>query len=261
MPTDPTSEDARIAEHIRTLVGGLPAPVRDYVTSDALNQDVLWFGRKYQLHTDQMGMFRQEMMFLLLGVHPPVRFANVLEDQGFAEEMVEGMLADLNERVFAPLRKAEREWSMEEKKRAPAPTPVRASSPPLVPPPAPIAPPVKPVVPTVPVPPAAATTPPTPAPTQTAPTITSITTPPVYEATMRTMAHDIEGMKDGHAPAPVPHHIPDMPVAPTPALVPPPIPAPVAPSAPATSLHAPDPVEVKQTLQKYGIDPYREAPE
>jgi hypothetical protein len=109
--------------------------------------------------------------------------------------------------------------------------------------------------------------------------------------TMRTMAHDVESMKEGIRPAPTPYSMPNMPErsvppqqtqTPVPVVpislpstqtpVPEPVPvriwAPVSvppsqiPTAPETSrIPSPDPTELTNTLKKYGIDPYREPPE
>ncbi len=283
------ADGAGMEESVRTLLADLPAPVRAFVTSDRVDEIVTILGKKYQLHADQSGRFHQAFVFMLLGVYTPARFASALEDNNFPEETVEGILADLNERVFAPLRKAERETQ----KEAPSEAPISARAP-LVPVPAPIEMPrsIVPQQATVPQVPATSAplptitaplrsqTPISPTPTPAQPSMTAY-----MEPTMRTMAHDVEAMKDGQIPAALPYTLHAPSSIPTPAstqepklaipAAPAPSPAPVVqatapvtapraetpPPHPMRTFGTPDLEEVKSTLQKYGVDPYRETPE
>lgn len=287
MPPEPQNigaeDDLEFEQNVSTLLASLPAPVRSYVTGKGPDAVVLELTRKYQLHADQAGELHKALLMMLLGVYSPSRFVGTLEDAGFSEETTEGIVADLNERVFAPLRKAEREA---EKK---PPTPAKAAVPPAPRPPlasvpAPLGAATMPApepprpAPIAAVPPAAAPSPapaiqpattPTPAPRPSAP-------PP--EPVMRTMAHDVESM-NGQGASQAPAYPPPVPVpAPTPTDAPAPAPeraavpsawsAPVSaprsetpPPHPTRAIGAPDPQEVASTLKKYGVDPYREPPE
>ncbi len=255
MPPEPstTLDDASFENDVKVLLDNLPAPVRAFVVGKGPDKTVLSLTRKYQLHTDQAGELHKALLMMLLGVYSPSRFATTLEDKDFSEETVEGIIADLNEQVFAPLRKEEREET--------APNSSAAKKEPLAPVPAPLNPIPQAPTPTAPVVPVPTPKPvPPPSPAVSAPLAPPPTPSPSYEPTMRTMAHDIEGMKDGHAPAPVPHQIPGLAhpaVAPAVPMPPTPVPITVPPVAPS-SAH-PDPTEVRTTLQKYGIDPYRES--
>lgn len=109
----------------------------------------------------------------------------------------------------------------------------------------------------------------------------SIPVPPQTQLPMRTMAHDVEAMKGGSpasaamqvAPATAPPPV-SLPIAPAPVAAPlpkewaapvtPPNDVPAfdkTPNISAPRIPAPDKKEVVSTLQKYGIDPYREVPE
>lgn len=271
MPPDTAPDDAKIEEHISTLLAALPKTVRDFMTGKEFGAVVSLLSKKYQLHADQAGQFHQALIFLMLGVYSPDRFVNKLEDEKFPEETVEGILADLNERVFAPLRKAQRTAEQKASAAAPAarkplanvPAPLGAPGaapvPPAAPRPAPPAPApvVVPAAPAVSVAPAAPM--PSPAPVMPA------------EPLMRTMAHDVEAM-NGPRPAPQTPAAPSAPAVSVAPAAPAPVSetpsawaAPVAaprsetpPPHPTRAIGAPDPQEVTDTLKKYGIDPYRE---
>ena len=257
--TDLAEFDDAMRGNLATIVENLPAPVRDFVSSDKPDQIVLELSQKYQMHADQAGKFHQSLLFMLLGVYDPGKFVDRLLSAGLPESAITGILEDLNRLVFTPLRQSEA-------------APVAPARPPVVPVPAPLAPPVLatssplPTAPQIPDPFAALTRP---SDTSSAPVS------PVAPPTMRTMAHDIEGMKTGVAPASYTMSAPPaapapVPKAPEQAPLPPSWAAPVAPpsdapsftrvpgSSPASRNAPPDLHEVTSTLQKYGIDPYRE---
>lgn len=256
MPPEPITADQEelpFEESVRVLIENLPGPVRAYVTGKEPDALVLELTRKYRLHVDQATELHQALLMMLLGVQSPDQFATHLESKAFTEETIKNILTDLNDRVFAPLRKAEREPAI-------VPAPVRT---PLANVPAPLQPaPVAPVF----VPPAI----PMPAPPAAERIVSA-----APEPAMRTMAHDVESMKDGHgapsfaysapaAAAPVSPPAPPQPVSRVEAVLAAPAPAPsgeVPPPHPARTFGAPDPREMRATLQKYGIDPYREVPE
>ncbi len=271
MPPEPQApaadDELDFDQSVAALLDNLPAPVRDYVTGKKADAAVLELTRKYQLRTDQAGELHKGLLMMLLGVYAPGRFVNILEDAGFSEETTEGIVADLNERVFAPLRKMEREAT--QRTPAPAAAPERA---PLASVPAPLAPVMRPAE-VVPPKPTAIATPRTNAPESVPPPperapVAAVPPPPVTpaEPVMRTMAHDVETFGEVPVPAPVaPSRAPVPPPMPqTPTAWSTPVPAPrteTPPPHPARAFGSPDPQEVTDTLKKYGIDPYREPPE
>ncbi|MGB4076335.1 MAG: hypothetical protein WBK28_01355 [Minisyncoccia bacterium] len=122
---------------------------------------------------------------------------------------------------------------------------------------------------------------PTPPPSTPIPPPTPVPIPELPTPTMRTMVHDVEAMKEGHTPAPVPYTMlsstpvpmPQQPItvasAPIPPLVPAvaPLPRPAISSAPLPQSVNPPATritsalsakEIQATLKQYGIDPYRE---
>lgn len=241
--TDGNELDGTMRESVATLVEGLPAPVRDFVVSDKPGQVVLELSRKYQMHADQADKFHQALLFMLLGVYDPDKFVDKLSEVGLSQETIQGVLTDLNRLVFEPIKQKEV-----------ATVPQVVPRPPVAPVPAPLSD-ALPIEPAAPI----------------------IAPPP-----MRTMANDIESMSPGGAPqpaapvAPTPLPAPEAP-KPTVAPLPPQWSAPVAApkdvpafdktfarplaSAGRPESTTPDLNEVHNTLKKYGIDPYREAPE
>ena len=135
-----TVEDA-----IGTLVGGLPGPVRDFVTSPERARIALSLSEKYNLHVDQAGEFEKAYMFMLLGIASPEEFVDTLTKAGLPPDTVRGLAKDVNEQVFVPLRKAEQTPAAPKQEAAPVlpgtslpvppPVPHRTPAPPLVAPP------------------------------------------------------------------------------------------------------------------------------
>lgn len=245
--------DAEFQDSIATLVHDLPKPVQDFVSGPERDKTVQDLAAKYKLHVDQAGVFEQAFIFMLLGVSTPEEFVQKLMATGLSQETVNGLVTDVNERVFMRLRDAERTAApIRTEQRAPAP---------LVPPPALDYQPAAQILPgsSVPVP--------TPAPA-----------PEVQQSVpaARTMAGDMETLKHPGNPTTVVHaasgssvHVyhapPPPPPAPEPAPLPPPPPPVVAPPIPvpvpppvairpqAPSFDAPQPI-----TKEYGVDPYRE---
>lgn len=231
---------------------------------------------------------------MLLGMAEPRELpGNLKTEAGLTDEQVAAVIALANREVFGPLqaemRKASAPPVRAQASSAPAApivppptlvTPVPPAPAMMVPTPAPVFTP-RPVEPYI--PPAPPVSVPIPGPLPQTPAAPQWTPPAPIEPTMRTMAHDVESMKAGAIPAPTPYHAsvpppvapaveppaPRMPSTPEPRLVVPPPPS-VPPSqvseAPQLSrtraaTPVPDLHEVTSTLQKYGIDPYRETPE
>ena len=280
-------------QDIQNAFRKLPYPVREFVASPDIGDTVEKLGQKYNLHVDAMGVVHQALTEMLVGLINPTQFASQLRGAGIAEAQVVPIINDLNEQVFKPLQaKFKEEGTMIERESdsyknepvatpAPAPTPVSAPVPAPVAPaapavdlagrpvPAPAAPIMVPTAPT-PAPPPPAYIPPAPAP---------IARPAQDVPTMRTMQHDVETMKEGGGvPEPGPYRAPAQVSAPVPSPAPMPAPtqAPFVPPTPVTppAPRPPQPVAALQqkpvtpnaealskTLQKYGIDPYREIPE
>ena len=106
-PEQTTSQEVDINEAVATLLRELPKPVQDFVTGPERARVALSLSQKYKLHADQAGEFEHAFMFMLLGVSSPEEFVNSLTRAGILPETVRGLITDVNEQVFVPLRKAE----------------------------------------------------------------------------------------------------------------------------------------------------------
>jgi hypothetical protein len=265
-----------------------PPQIQDFIDDERLADFMINLQMTKKMQVDVAGEVSNRILLTLLGVLSPNELPVELKAAGVPDEQVDEVLKAANNAIFLPLR--------EEMRNAPqTPTqpqvPTQAPSSPTTPlvavptpiamPQAPAPQPVQPVVPAY-VPPM----PQPPAPTYTPP-VQPVAPPEPYvpaAPVARTMAHDVEAMKDGHfvpawappaTPAPVQQAAPAAPVftpmpapvtAPAPqpkqsAYVPPPINAlraePVAPKQPASDT-LPERKEITDTLKKYGIDPYHE---
>lgn len=240
----PSSPDMSIEDAVATLVSELPQPIREFITGPKRNAVSLALMQKHGLHADQAAAFEHAYLFMLLGIESPEEFSQELREAGIEEGTVTALATDVNEMVFKPLRS-----QMQAATPAPAqPAPTYRA--PLVPPmklveaaPTPVTPlPAPAPVPVVP-PPVSAVIPP---PMPVAPS-----GEPSY--TVRTMAHDIEAVKEHRAPEAIPvvhHSEPVPPVLHTPEQIP-------VPPSPRTA--PPPPNLPGAPIQKqYGVDPYRE---
>ncbi len=127
MDTDDTIKNA-----LNTVLDELPKPVKDFVLSPERERIAGELSQKYNLHADQAGAFEQAFMLMLLGVSSPEEFVEALTKAGIPAESIRGLSADVNERVFVPLRKEEQEASPSAVRTEPAPAnsaPPRATLP------------------------------------------------------------------------------------------------------------------------------------
>jgi hypothetical protein len=313
----PTREE--FSESVATLFRSLPPPIRTFLQGTQKDALMISLTKKYNLHTDQAGEFEKSFLFMLLGVYKPDEFVSTLKEAGLSEEVINLLAQDINEQVFIPLRKAE-EGASSASSLAQSPTknldisPKIPSSPespaaavaakpvsisasterhvnrletvasvPVpqkpTPPPAPTAPPVQPGFPPI---------------QKPKPTNAPERTNREGQTQIRTMASDIEAVKEhrkpsaffahGAPPIPVPPRLPVVPSGPGPRTTPPaasfppsnPVVAAVekahalpplppassttaAPAAPALRT-APPPPNLPGTplIKEYGKDPYRE---
>ncbi|MBP7741616.1 MAG: hypothetical protein KA104_02925 [Candidatus Pacebacteria bacterium] len=128
-PDETTPQEMDINEAVATLLRELPKPVQDFVTGPERARVALSLSQKYNLHADQAGEFEHAFMFMLLGISSPEEFVDSLTRAGILPEMVRGLVADVNEQVFVPLRKAEQNPTPAPTV-APAPSPIQPAMPP-----------------------------------------------------------------------------------------------------------------------------------
>ncbi|MGE5540831.1 MAG: hypothetical protein ACM3TU_00905 [Bacillota bacterium] len=247
---------------VATLVNDLPAPVREFVTGPDRDRIALELSQKYRLHADQAAGFQHAYLFLLLGITAPDEFMQSLRDENIPETDAVGLANDVNEMVFKPLREKERtatsvpEAPVPAAKIAPAHLP-SASTPPLVPPMQLVTaqPPPASVVPPPPLP----TTTPSPAqPPQSVLDPDSAIPPPHHDEgpSVRTMASDMQAVREHRAPEPLPYH-PSVPIPPPPTPIAPSATAPIA-STPARTAPPPTNLPGAPIVKEYAVDPYRE---
>lgn len=269
------SEEVTLEEALSTLVSEVPGPIQDFLLSPKRNETIFRLSQKYGLHTDTAGVFERAFLSMLLGVSTPQEFITDLTSAGLPEVTVNGLMEDVNQEVFIPLRNAERLAATQ-----PVPEPVMTA--PLVPPPsftpvtqAPPLPPAQPVV----VPPAPAAQPQPPVYTPAPPPPASYAPAPAQQMpamptdpalSMRTMAMDMAHAKEEHSIVPdfmrqashAPQATPTLPATPPVPSQHPEAPMPSAPPPRPQAFRAPPPnlpgaPEIRP-VREYGTDPYRE---
>jgi hypothetical protein len=104
---DTQAEDPSVADAIATLMSELPKPVQDFITGPDRARIALALTQKYRLHADQAGEFETAYIHMLLGISSPEEFVDTLTRAGISSEDVRGLVTDVNEQVFMPLRRAE----------------------------------------------------------------------------------------------------------------------------------------------------------
>lgn len=251
---------------------GLPKPIRAYLLEDDLARTLGGIAARNNLHVDVSGTLSKSATYMLMGLQSPAETLGELVMAGIDSETAKKILASLNEEIFIPVRervrnfKEEDEDSAEEIVEAPRdlvetyqPTTISsvATEEPLTPP-TPTAVPAPAPVSVVPRPaPVVPTPPPTPAPAIPA---------GEYHPQMRTMATDIEAVREHRMPEPIsvahttPPVAPIMPPAPPQVVTPPPMPpAPPPQIAPVRPMPPPPPnLPGAPVVKSYSVDPYRE---
>jgi hypothetical protein len=225
LPSEPDFD-----ESVALILKDLPPSIQDFLTGPERDRVTLALTEKHQLHADQAGAFQQAFVFMLMGIYTPEQFTHALLDAGVPQTTIDPLIIDLNEQVFKPLS---------EKVKQPAPVAAPAPRPPLIP-----------AMQLVDQPRAV---PPPPVPTPPSATFTA----PVSEPQgVRTMADDMQAVKEHRTPEPIETRAP-LPLSPTPST-----PAP-APTAPAPSRTIPPPANLPGIAPPplYRVDPYREATE
>lgn len=227
----------------------LPAPIRSYLIDDELGNIVQTLAQKYTLHVDVTGMLARSTSYMLMGLMSPTQLQTELVQAGVSSETATSLLTELNEKIFVPVRgqvQASQEQNGEviiDSAPAEALTKVSPSAPSI--PPAVVRPETKPV---------ALNTPPipvtsvVPAPATPAPTQSQASTPVPVHLPMRTMAADMEAVKEHRPIAPITSSMPV--VAPT-ASTPQPLVTSVQPPPPSNLPGVP-------LVKEYSADPYRE---
>ncbi len=101
--------ELNINSAVSTLMKELPKPVQDFLAGPERDRISNELSQKHRLHVDQAGEFERAYLFMLLGIMSPNEFVSTLTEAGIAPEAVSALAADVNEMVFIPLRKKERD--------------------------------------------------------------------------------------------------------------------------------------------------------
>lgn len=121
------AEDMSVDDALASLMQELPKPVRDFLISNERAEIARELSAKYGLHVDQAAEFEQAYLHMLLGIATPEEFTASLRKAGLTQDVISGLSADINSRVFMRLRDAERELSgqptVQQTAQKPAPLP------------------------------------------------------------------------------------------------------------------------------------------
>lgn len=148
-------QELSIEESVKQIMPTLPPPVRQYLAEGRPSKVAATLMGKYGLHVDQGGIIERELMLLLMGLESPEEFAQSLkEDAQLGNDVLGGMVNDINQELLTPLRDEMRKGAEilsknQPKPQAPGPTIIQPT---LRPATQPVQPPVRITPPTVPAP-------------------------------------------------------------------------------------------------------------
>lgn len=114
--------DESLAEVMQTL----PPVIRTYLSQGKYTVVAKNLMAKYSLRIDQGGVLEREIMLLLMGIETPDEFTKALvEEARLDQPTIDGIVKDINEQIFIPLRKEEEGKGMSGTIPVPAPVPVK----------------------------------------------------------------------------------------------------------------------------------------
>lgn len=223
-------QELTLEESVKQVMQTLPPVIRDYLSRGKYTPIARSLMAKYGLRIDQGGILERGMMLLLMGIEDPAEFSKALvEEAKLDQQTVNGIMQDINEQIFVPLRD-------EMRKVAPSAPEVAK---PIVPQPQQ---PAKPSVPAVPA--GAAATPPRQLLAGANLPQILIPAPPSQKPALRDVLASV--MKAPFVPQnatpPTPLNLPGAPLAP----------------APESRTQPPKPLAPAASAKPYSIDPYRE---
>lgn len=111
---DQNQQDITFDEGLKEVVQSLPPIIRAYLSEKKYIPIMKGLMGRYGLHVDQGGIFEREMVLLLMGVETPEEFARSLQEEAqIPEDVVDNIVADIDEQIFFPLWEEERKESPE----------------------------------------------------------------------------------------------------------------------------------------------------
>jgi hypothetical protein len=106
-----------LEESIKQVMQTLPPIIRDYLTQGRYTLVARNLMAKYGLRIDQGGVLEREIMLLLMGIENPDEFSKALaEEAKLDQKTVNGIVEDINEQIFIPLREEMRKGPLAEVK-------------------------------------------------------------------------------------------------------------------------------------------------
>lgn len=105
---DDKHEQNNLEESFAEVLQTLPPVIHDYITQGKYTIVAKSLMAKYGLRIDQGGVLEGEILLLLMGVDTPDEFTQALiEKAKIDERSVGGIIQDINDQIFVPLRKEE----------------------------------------------------------------------------------------------------------------------------------------------------------
>ncbi|HCR52670.1 TPA: hypothetical protein DIV48_03460 [Candidatus Kaiserbacteria bacterium] len=99
----------------------LPPPIRSYLAQGRYTSVAKNLMMKHRLRIDQAGILEREIMLLLMGIENPDEFTQSLaEEAKLDEQTINGIVQDVNEQIFIPLREEMRRGEQKPQQSGPA---------------------------------------------------------------------------------------------------------------------------------------------
>lgn len=118
---DQNQPELTLEESVKQVMQTLPPVIRDYLAAGRYTAVAKSLALKYNLRIDQAGVLERELMLLLMGIENPTEFTEALaQEANLGQEVIGGIVEDVNAQVFVPLR--------EEEMRSSRPAPVETKS-------------------------------------------------------------------------------------------------------------------------------------
>lgn len=129
MNPEEDASEIDLDEAIGAALQTLPQPVRAFLTGNERDAIARELTAKYSLRVDQAGEFERVLILMLLGIISPEEFTEMLGDVGLAPNTISELAAEVNNRIFIPLRLAQTKEQHYQTTSGP-------QKPPVIPPPA-----------------------------------------------------------------------------------------------------------------------------
>lgn len=107
---------------IQQRFGELPEDVKKAVQSAEVQKSIQSIGAAKGLHIDQMGALEDETLMVMLGFVEPAQFpARLVENLHISKETAQGIVDDLSQQVFQPIRESMRAFMESKETKVPMP--------------------------------------------------------------------------------------------------------------------------------------------